>query len=155
MKMISRTSRTSISGVTFISALARSPFDLATGPGSSCLRIAATAFLPWRSTQKKRRGSPRRSQSMCSGRLVAGRPGPHFLGDDADLLHAGALGRVDHRDDVGVPQRAGGSDEHRLFLTHFKNAAEFAFEVGQRDGLLVDGDLTVRGVLQHDLLARF
>src|SRR4051812_48769603 len=41
---------------------------------------------------------------------------PHAFGHDADLFDARALGRVDDRDDLAVPQRARGDQEHRLVL---------------------------------------
>jgi hypothetical protein len=63
-----------------------------------------------------------RSRSACDtrSRLASA----HALGDDADLLDAGALGGVDDLDDFAVPQRGRAVDEHRLLLARLEDLAE-------------------------------
>src|SRR5437762_746554 len=78
----------------------------------------------------------------------------HAFGDDPDLLHAGALGGIDHVDDVAVAQRAVAVDEHRLVLAVLEDGAQPLFEFRERDVLVIDGDLLVRTVHQHDLADR-
>src|SRR4029450_5535249 len=75
----------------------------------------------------------------------------HLFGDDADLLDARALGRVDHRDDVAVAELAVTGDEHRLFLAGFEDVAEPRLEILHGHRLVVDGDLPGVRVLEHDL----
>src|SRR5438067_8542942 len=110
------------------------------------------------SRHKKRRpamGRPRRILIPNSKFLIASRGGAsglaHAFGDDADLLDAGALGGVDHVDDVAVAQRAGRDDEHRLVLALVEDVAQPRLELGQRHVLLVDGQTLVGGVIDHDL----
>ena len=93
------------------------------------------------------------AKSVLVARLHAG-GSAHAFGDDADLLDAGALGRVDDRDDFAVAQRAGSGDEHRLFLALLEDAAEPRLEVAKvADDLLVHRHLAIGGHLQHDLAA--
>jgi hypothetical protein len=77
--------------------------------------------------------------------------GAHALGDDADLLHAGALGCVDHGDDLAVPQRPGAHDEHRLVARSSKIVRSRSSSSEDADVLVVDGDPAVGRVAQHDL----
>ncbi|MCL6498623.1 MAG: glycosyltransferase, partial [Firmicutes bacterium] len=84
---------------------------------------------------------------------VAGRGAgrlPHALGDDADLLDAGALGRIDDGDDLAVAQRAGADDEHRLLLALLEDVAQPRLELGHRHVLLVDRDAAVGRELEHE-----
>src|SRR5688572_11222333 len=67
----------------------------------------------------------------------------HALGDDADLLDAGALGCVDDLDDVAVAQVARAHDEHRLVLAFLEDRAETLLEFLDGDVLVVDRDLLV------------
>src|SRR6266404_6971487 len=69
-----------------------------------------------RRSRHEKKGDPERValhefQILNSKFLIASRRRPsglaHAFGDDADLLDAGALGGVDHVDDVAVAQRAG------------------------------------------------
>src|SRR5678815_270449 len=74
---------------------------------------------------------------------------PHALGDDSDLLNPRALSRIDHVDDVAIPQRAVATDEHRLVFAVLADGAKPFFELGELDVLVVDRDLLIRRVLQH------
>src|SRR5205807_4803097 len=92
--------------------------------------------------------------STTDSRLIrAGRAGglPHPFGDDADLLDPGALGGVDDVDDVFVAQRPGAGDEHRLVFALLVDVAKPLFQLRDRDVLLVDGDVPIGRVLEHDL----
>ena len=75
----------------------------------------------------------------------------HALGDDADLLDAGAFGGVDDLDDVAVAQVGRAVDEHRLVLALLEDRPETLLELADGDVLLVDRDLLVGGVVEHDL----
>ena len=54
-------------------------------------------------------------------------------------------------DDVAVAQRSGARDEHRLVLARFEDVRAAALELGDGHVLLVDRDLLVGRVLEHDL----
>ena len=56
---------------------------------------------------------------------------PHAFGDDADLLDAGALGRVDDGDDFAVPKRTGRRDEHRLVLALLEDVPQPRLELAE------------------------
>src|ERR1700730_6610009 len=55
-------------------------------------------------------GPLRPANDVLRARLARGGALLHALGDNADLLDAGALGRIDDVDDVAVAQRAVGAD---------------------------------------------
>jgi hypothetical protein len=81
-------------------------------------------------------------------------PGPRPVGlvahahaDNPDLLHAGRLGEVDHRDDVAVVRRGVPDNERGLVLARLGDIAQLTFE-GQDHRLVVDGNGLVHPVLE-------
>src|SRR5262245_23076666 len=76
---------------------------------------------------------------------------PHVRGDDADLLDTCTLGRVDDFDDVLVAERFRAGDEHLLVFAGLENRPQTALELRDTDVGLVDRDLSISRVLQHDL----
>ena len=83
--------------------------------------------------------------------LLGARGAAHAFGDDADFLDTGAFGGVDHVNDFAVAQRARAHDEHRLVLALLEDAAQAIFEFGERDVVVVDRDVLVGGVAEHNL----
>src|SRR5215203_5738906 len=64
----------------------------------------------------------------------------HAFGDDADLVDARALGRVDDFHDLAIAQRRRAGDEHCLVLALFEDGPQPLLEIRQRHVLLVDAD---------------
>src|SRR5712692_2579931 len=76
---------------------------------------------------------------------------PHPLGDDADAVDAGAPGGVDHAHNGPVRQRCCTGDEHRLVGAGGVDRSQAAFELLERDVLMVDADSAVGCILEDDL----
>src|SRR5687768_1112227 len=87
-----------------------------------------------RATKKPPQRAASCSNQQCSSLLRAwcrrcARSATHAFSYDADLFHAGALGRVDDLDDVAVTQVGRAIDEHRLVFTLLINGAKSLFEL--------------------------
>src|SRR5258707_6545227 len=66
--------------------------------------------------------------------------------DDADALDAGALRRVDDRDDLPVAEAAGAHDEHCLVQPACEDVPEPPFQLLQCHVVLVDCDVAIGSV---------
>src|SRR2546430_3586692 len=148
MKIMSSTSSTSMSGVTFMSAVGR--------------MMKPRLRLPIRPRTDKKaapaeRLPPRTVPDACVGLLAAARGRlaggllPHPERDDADLVDADAFRGVDDVHDLAVPHGGIADDEHRFLFPRLEDVAQAVLQLGHRDRLMVDRDLFAGAVLEDDL----
>src|SRR5688572_21270927 len=106
----------------------------------------------------KTKGGPAGPPFNCTGRAIglvaAHRFASHTVGDDADLLDAGAHGRVDDLHDLAVTDGSGPDEEQRLLAARLVNLAELRRRLLDRHFLLVDGQAAVSRVFDDDLTER-